>query len=159
MVHWSAAPFHSQQDCSFGCAIFCCWLSLCVPLTNSLIECYFIMMVATIIGRFMAILFYSVWTTHLGTLWLHVGSSDSANTTHLPGCFCPWAFSLNIGLNRLITFGLLCVIFRFSIMIFYKGVPGFAIDCPCNVWCRGLTTCLLYLGPLFWKHILEWVGL
>ena len=33
--------------------------------------------------------------------------------------------------------------------IFYRGVPGFAIDCPCGVWCRGLTTCLLYVAPLF----------
>ena len=22
-----------------------------------------------------------------------------------------------------------------------------ATDCPCGVWCRGLTTCLLYVGP------------
>ena len=31
----------------------------------------------------------------------------------------------------------------------YHGVPGFATDCPCVLWCRGLTTCLLYVGPLF----------
>ena len=28
------------------------------------------------------------------------------------------------------------------------GVPGSATDCPCGVWCRGLTTCPLYVGPL-----------
>ena len=33
--------------------------------------------------------------------------------------------------------------------IFYRGVPGFTTDCPCGVWWRGLTTCLLYVGPLF----------
>ena len=33
--------------------------------------------------------------------------------------------------------------------ICYRGVLGFATDCPCGVWCRGLTTCLLYVGPLF----------
>ena len=33
------------------------------------------------------------------------------------------------------------------IKIFYKGVPGLATDCPCSVWCCGLTTCLLYVGP------------
>ena len=27
-----------------GCALLWCWVSLCVPMTNSLIECYFIMM-------------------------------------------------------------------------------------------------------------------
>ena len=31
----------------------------------------------------------------------------------------------------------------------YRVVPGFATDCACGVWCRGLTTCLLYVGPLF----------
>ena len=38
---------------------------------------------------------------------------------------------------------------RYSSRIFYRGVSGFATDCPCGVWCRGLTTCLLYVGPLF----------
>ena len=37
----------------------------------------------------------------------------------------------------------------FPIRIFHKGVPGFATDCPWGVLCRGLTTCLLYVGPLF----------
>ena len=39
--------------------------------------------------------------------------------------------------------------FTLSTKIFYRGVPGFATDCPCGVWCRGLTTCPLYVGPLF----------
>ena len=39
------------------CALFWCWVSICVPFTNSLIQCYFIMIVATIIGICMAILF------------------------------------------------------------------------------------------------------
>ena len=38
---------------------------------------------------------------------------------------------------------------RFSAGIFYRGVPSFATDCPCSVWCRGVTTCPLYVGPLF----------
>ena len=28
-------------------------------------------------------------------------------------------------------------------------------DCPCSVWCRGLTTCRLYVCPLFWESTLE----
>ena len=47
------------------------------------------------------------------------------------------------------TIGLLYVTFIYSTRIFYRGVSGFATDCPCGVWCRGLTTCLLYVGPLF----------
>ena len=48
-----------------------------------------------------------------------------------------------------VTFELLYVIFRFSTSIFYQGVLGFATDCPCGVWCRGLITCFLYVGPRF----------
>ena len=33
--------------------------------------------------------------------------------------------------------------------IFCRRVSGFATDCPCDVWCRGLTTCLLHVGPPF----------
>ena len=47
------------------------------------------------------------------------------------------------------TIGLLYVTSIYSTRIFYRGVSGFATDCPCGVWCRGLTTCLLYVGPLF----------
>ena len=43
----------------------------------------------------------------------------------------------------------LYVMFTFLTRIFYRGVPGFATDCPWGVWCRGLTTCPLYVGPLF----------
>ena len=28
-------------------------------------------------------------------------------------------------------------------------------DCPCDVWCRGLTTCFQYVGPRFWKSSLK----
>ena len=48
-----------------------------------------------------------------------------------------------------VTFGLLYVMFTFPTRVFYRGIPGFAADCPCGVWCGGLTTCLLYVGPLF----------
>ena len=48
-----------------------------------------------------------------------------------------------------VTFGFLYVILTFPTRIFYRGVPGFATDCHCGVWCRGLTICLLYVGPLF----------
>ena len=68
-------------------------------------------------------------------------------------CTTPWMFPpLDILLEYWIepvTFGPLDLMFTFPTKIFYRGVPGFAIDCPCSVWCRGLTTCLLYVGPLF----------
>ena len=43
----------------------------------------------------------------------------------------------------------LYVMFTFPTGIFYRGVPGFATDCHCGVWCRGLTTYLLYVDLLF----------
>ena len=39
--------------------------------------------------------------------------------------------------------------------IFCRGVSDFATDCPCDVWCRGLTTCLLHVGPPFGNRILN----
>ena len=68
-------------------------------------------------------------------------------------CKPPWMFPpMDIPFEYWIlhvTFGLMCVMFRFSTGIFCKGVSGFATDCPCGVWCRGLTTCILYVGSLF----------
>ena len=66
-------------------------------------------------------------------------------------CTPPWMFlPLDIPSEyrpEHVTFGLLCVIFKFPSRIFCRRVPGLATDCPCGVWCRGLTTCLLYVGP------------
>ena len=43
----------------------------------------------------------------------------------------------------------LCQLCILNYTIFYRGVSGFATDCPCGVWCHGLTICLLYVTPLF----------
>ena len=76
--------------------------------------------------------------------FIYQSSSGSANT-QLPGCFRPWAVSL----IEHATFVLLYAMFIFPTRIFYRGVPGFVTDCRCGFWCRGLTTCLLCVGPLF----------
>ena len=47
-----------------------------------------------------------------------------------------------------VSIGLFNANFIFKIMIFYSGVPDFATDGLCGVWCHGLTTCFLYVGPL-----------
>ena len=51
--------------------------------------------------------------------------------------------------------GPLYVTSSYSTGIFCRGVSGFATDCPCNVWCRGLTTCLLHVGPHFGNQFLN----
>ena len=51
--------------------------------------------------------------------------------------------------------GPLYVTSSYSTWIFCRGVAGFATDCPCDVWCRGLTTCLLRGGPPFGNRFLN----
>ena len=66
----------------------------------------------------------------------------------LPECFSPWTLPFEYWIENVI-FGLLYVMFTSSNMIFYRGVPGFAIDRRCCVSWHGLTICLLYVGQLF----------
>ena len=73
---------------------------------------------------------------------------------HLPGCFLSldllWEYRIQHGVN-----GPLYVTSSYSSWIFCRGVSGFATDCPCGVWCRGLITCLLHVGPPFGNRILN----
>ena len=137
----------SQSKALFlGCALFGCWVSLGVLVTNSLIECYFIMIIATIIGIFVAILFYLNYTFGLSL------TSGSA-TTHFPG----WMFLLlDIFFEYWIEhvkIGFLYVMFEFFTMIFYRGVACFPTNCPCCVCCCKLTTCFLHIGPFFGNRV------
>ena len=70
---------------------------------------------------------------------------------HLPGCFCPWTdYRIQHG-----AIGPLYVTSSYSIWISCRGISGFATDCPCDVWCRGLSTCLLHVGPPFGNRFLN----
>ena len=51
--------------------------------------------------------------------------------------------------------GPLYVTSSYTTWIFCRGASGFATDCPCKVWCRGLTTCLLHVGPPFGNRYLN----
>ena len=61
-----------------------------------------------------------------------------------------WEYRIQHGAN-----GPLDVTSSYSTWIFCRGVSGLATDCPCRVWCRGLTTCLLHIGPPFGNRILN----
>ena len=61
-----------------------------------------------------------------------------------------WEYRIQHGAN-----GPLYVTSSNSTWIFCRGVSGFATDCPCGVWCRGLTTCLLHVGAHFGNRILN----
>ena len=97
MWHWALVSWTPSQSIGlFFWDARCSGVSLCVPFTNSLTEFYFIMIVAAIIGIFMTIILF--WNTCLGFLKLSISALANA---HLPGCFRPWTFPLNIGLNML----------------------------------------------------------
>ena len=51
--------------------------------------------------------------------------------------------------------GPLYVTSSYSTYIFCRGVSGSATDYPCDVWCRGLTTCLQHVGPPFGNRFLN----
>ena len=51
--------------------------------------------------------------------------------------------------------GPLYVTSSYSTWIFCRGFSGFATHCPCGVWCRGLTTCLLHVGLPFGNRIFK----
>ena len=51
--------------------------------------------------------------------------------------------------------GPLYVTSSYSTWIFCRGVSGFATDCSCDAWCRGLTTCLLHVGQTFGNRFLN----
>ena len=57
-----------------------------------------------------------------------------------------------------VSIGPLYVTSSYSAWISCKGVSGFATDCPCGVCYRGLTTCLLYVGPLFGNRFKQELG-
>ena len=131
----------------FGCALFClfcCWVSPCAPFTISLIEFYFIVIfiiiVLTVIEIFMAILLILNYTFRL--------SAYAFSKCATPCMFPSRDNLLEYWIGHVI-FGLLYAMFTFSTRKFYRGVAGFVADCPCGVWCRGLTTCLLHVGPPF----------
>ena len=93
----------------------------------------------------------------LGCLWLSVIVIKYFDTRHLVFCnLSPPRMFLPLDLlsEYRIQYGAigpLYVTSSYSTWIFCRGVSGFAADCHCSVWCFGLTTCLLCVGPPFWK--------
>ena len=129
------------------------WLALIpqyIVLVLSVIRssCYyfimvFTMMVVTMVRIFMAIIYFLDYTFRLSV------------TKQFWFCKCvtPWMLlPLDISLqywSEQVIFRLLYVMLTFPTRIFYRGVADFATDCPCRVWCHGLTNYPLYVGPFF----------
>ena len=126
-ISWYGSRYHvtlyTVYRTGFCVCIILVFCALKCSFSNSFIEFYFIVIVVTIVVILWPL--FSFWTT----------------------CFRPWTFPLNVKLNMLPSDSFVSCLHLFSTRIFYKWVPGFATDYPCGVWCRGLTTCLLYVGP------------
>ena len=98
--HWSAAP-HNRIANRTGF-----WVYVVLVLNVIRYSCHYFLdriifhhdfhhdSCVTITWNFMAINYLLIYTLS----FLYISNSGSANT-QLPGCFCPWTFSLNIGLN------------------------------------------------------------
>ena len=117
---------------------FCClWFTNCVLLSadNNLIP-WCLWLLAFVLNN---ILILGIWCS---------------TRPHLPGCFCPWTFFQNIGFNMVPSNP-----FRshLATQLGYSAREFQALQlvCPCDVWCRGLTTCLLHVGPPFGNRFLN----
>ena len=100
-----------------------------------------------------------IWLPVLVAVFGHWFSTKSLAQYHDLSYSCfdvyqhqPHQLALNHGHHHI---GPLYVTSSYSTWIFCRGVSGFASDCPCDVWCRGLTTCLLHVGPPFGNRFLN----
>ena len=145
MRHWSVATHHSLYDCFWVCAF-------------SGVECHCVVILwwRAICWLWLRLIFgflfqcYSFDLANVGFLKLkNFGSAIST-----PCVFLPLDFLFEYWIEH-VTSALLYAMFRLSTRIFYSGAgsSGFVIDCPCDVGCRGLNTCLLYVDPLFEKLV------
>ena len=109
-------------------------MSLCVPFTDYFMKFHFILMVVTVIGIFMTILFILYYIPRLS-----VNISSGSANAHLPNVYATeyWIEHVN--------FGHLYVMFRLSTTISYREVPGFQLIVLVVLG----AAYLMYIGPLF----------
>ena len=119
-----------------------------------------------LLGCFISATFWFLWFTNCvllsddnslipGCLWLLAFILNNtlilgiwcSTIPHLPGCFCPWTFFQNIGFNMVPSDPFMS---HLATQLGYS-----AAEFPCDVWCRGLTTCLLHVGPPFGNRFLN----
>ena len=95
-------------------------------------------------------LFTLTQTTQLAVIKTGLGLCVAPKFVTAPDVIMHRRKSVNGNYNLLLGFYYhYFVILRFTTTIFYRGVPGFVTNCPFGGWCRGLTTCLLWVGPCF----------
>ena len=118
---------HPMTVCFLGMRgswVECHWFSLVLPI----VSCS--MIIRLILGSLWPLVFVLNSILILGILRPAI--------SHLPRCFCPWTFFQNIGFNMVPSEPFYATS-RKSTRKFFRVVSGFATDCPCGVWCRGLS--------------------
>ena len=135
---WSCTPSRSIGLFFFlGNELFLGWMTLFVFFGLPIVPC-------SLIRNLISVCLWPLVFVLNNILTLSIWRSAIC---HLPECFAPWTFFQNIGP--------LYVTSSYSTLIFYRGVSGFPNDSPCGVWYRGLTTCLLHVGPPFGNQLLN----
>ena len=142
--YWRSCTPSRSIGLFLGSARFLGWMPLFVFFGLPIVSCSLI----TNLNTRMLVTFDSCFKQHFDTRYLVFYNTSS------PRMFLSldllWEYRIQHGAN-----GPLYVTYSYSTWIFCRGVSGFATDCPCGVWCRGLTTCLLHVGPPFGNRILN----
>ena len=153
------APVENIEQCNIlnWCYSMCCsgveyhyFVFLLISISMS----YFIMVSTSITDMFMSLAIpfelqiYDFWNCNIILVLRSLTSQDVSASGH-SFRILDWTNYHRTSYIR----------FIFSIRVFCRGVPCFATDCPCSVWCCGLTTCLMYVGPLFGNLLEMTLGL
>ena len=136
---WKNSPITFSQGCTFALLYEFCflWFTNCVLLSddNSLIpRCLWLL--AFVLNNTLILGIFVFYNPSPPRMFLSLDLLSEYRIQH--GAIGP-----------------LYVTSSYSTWIFCRGVSGFATDCPCDVWCRGLTTCLLHVGPPFGNRFLN----
>ena len=137
-------PITFYRTAFLGSARFLGWMPLFVFFGLPIVSCSLIN--SLILGCLWPLVFVLNNTLILG-IWC-------STIPQLPGCFCLLDLLSEYRVQHG-AIGPLYVTSSYSTWIFCWGVAGFATDCPCGVWCRGLTTCILHVGPPFGNRLLN----
>ena len=144
MYWWSCTPSHSIGLYFWECAVpglnatFCfLWFSNCVLLSDD----------NSLIPRFLW-LFGICFKQHFDTRYFVFYNPSSPRMLLSLDLLSEYRIQRG-------AIGPLYVTSSYLTWIFCRRVSGFATDCPCGVWCRGLAICLLRVGPSFGNRFLK----
>ena len=137
-------PITFYRTVFLGSSWFLGWMPLFVFFGSPIVSCS--MINSLILGCFWPLVFVLN-----NILILCISHSTVSQLTR---CFCPWTFFKNFKFNMVPSDPFMSHLAT-QLGYFVIWVSGFATDCPCGIWCHGLTTCLLHVGPHFGNRLLN----